>query len=86
MSGIGGVYPSYEDHQLDKKKIGELFSGNFHEILYPVNYSSRKGPWQFHHPPDHRNFIDLSTLTWNGKIKVVNKKKSSFLCNYGRCK
>ena len=74
MSGIGGVYPSYEDHQLDKKKIGELFSDNFHEILYPVNYSSRKGPWQFHHPPDHRNFIDLSTLTWNGKIKVVNKK------------
>ena len=44
MSGIGGVYPSYEDHQLDKKKIGELFSGNFHQILYPVNYSSRKGP------------------------------------------
>ena len=35
MSGIGGVYPSYEDHQLDKKKIGELFSDNFHEILYP---------------------------------------------------
>ena len=58
---------------LIKKKIGELFSGNFHEILYPVNYSSRKGPWQFHHPPDHRNFIDMSSITWNGKIKVVNK-------------
>ena len=77
MSGIGGVHPNYDDHQLDKKKIGELFSGNFHEVLYPVNYSSRKGPWQFHHPPDHRNFIDMSSLTWNGRIKVVNKTNSA---------
>lgn len=77
MSGVGGVYPNYEDHQLDKRKIAEVFSGNFHEILYPINYSSNHGPWQFHHPADHRNFIDLSTLTWNGKIKVVNKKNKT---------
>lgn len=74
MTGVGGIFPSHEDHQLDKTKISEFFSGNFHEVLYPVNYSSVYGPWQFHHPPDHRNFIDLSTITWNGKIKVVNKK------------
>ena len=77
MSGIGGMYPSFEDHQLDKKKIGELFSSNFHEVLYPINYSSRKGPWQFHHPADHRNFIDMSSLTWNGRIKIVNKQNPS---------
>ena len=74
MSGVGGVYPNYEDYQLDKRKIAECFTSNFHEILYPINYSSKSGPWQFHHPPDFRNFIDLSTLTWNGKIKVLNKK------------
>ena len=74
MSGIGGVYPSYEDNLLDKTKIAECFTSNFHEILYPINYSSKYGPWQFHHPPDYKNFIDLSTLTWNGKIKVINKK------------
>ena len=76
MTGVGGIYP-FEDHQLDKTKISEFFNGNFHEVLYPVNYSSVYGPWQFHHPPDHRNFIDLSTITWNGKIRVINKKSPS---------
>ena len=26
MTGIGGVFPNFEDHQLDKKKISEFFS------------------------------------------------------------
>ena len=33
MSGVGGVFPNYEDHLLDKKKISEYFTGNFHEVL-----------------------------------------------------
>ena len=74
MSGVGGVFPNYEDHLLDKKKISEYFTGNFHEVIYPLNYSSKYGPWQYHCPADHKNFIDLNTLTWNGKIKVKNKK------------
>ena len=73
MSGVGGVFPNYEDHLLDKKKISEYFTGNFHEVIYPLNYSSKYGPWQYHCPADHKNFIDLNTLTWNGKIKVTNK-------------
>ena len=77
MPGVGGVFPNYEDQLLDKKNIPEFFSGNFHEILYPLNYSSKYGPWQYHCPPDHKNFIDLNTLTWNGKVKVVNKSDPS---------
>ena len=77
MSGVGGVFPNYEDKLLDKKKISECFSGNFHEILYPLNYSSKFGPWQFHSPPDYKNFTDLNSLTWNGKIKVINKVDGS---------
>ena len=65
---------NYEDHLLDKKKISECFSGNFHEILYPLNYTSKHGPWQYHSPQDNKHFIDLNTLTWNGKIRVINKK------------
>ena len=72
MAGVGGIFPSYEDFELDKKKISEHFSGNFHEILYPLNYTSKHGPFQFHCPPDFKNFIDLNSLTWNGKIKVQN--------------
>ena len=41
MSGVGGVFPNYEDHLLDKKKISEYFTGNFHEVIYPLNYSSK---------------------------------------------
>jgi len=74
MTGIGGVFPNYEDHLLDKKKISECFDGNFHEVLYPLNYTSKYGPWQYHSPPDNKHFIDLTTLTWNGKIRVINKK------------
>ena len=77
MSGVGGVFPNYEDHLLDKKKISEYFTGNFHEVIYPLNYSSKYGPWQYHCPADHKNFIDLNTLTWNGKIKVTNKKNAA---------
>ena len=77
MTGVGGIFPNYEDHLLDKKKISECFSGNLHEILYPLNYTSKHGPWQYHSPQDDNNFIDLNTLTWNGKIKVVNKKDPS---------
>jgi hypothetical protein len=73
MSGTGGIYPSYEDNLLDKKKISEHFAGNFHEIIYPLNYTSKYGPWQYHCPADVRNFTDLNSLTWNGRIKVVNK-------------
>lgn len=72
MAGVGGVFPNHEDHLLDKKKISEYFTENFREILYPLNFTSKQGPWQYHCPPDHKNFIDLSTLTWCGKIKVVN--------------
>lgn len=71
MTGIGGVFPNFEDHQLDKKKISEFFRGNFHEVYYPINYTSKSGPWQYHIPADMRNFMDMSTLTWNGRIKVV---------------
>ena len=53
MTGIGGVFPNYEDHLLDKKKISECFDGNFHEVLYPLNYTSKYGPWQYHSPPDN---------------------------------
>ena len=74
MTGVGGIFPNYEDHLLDKKKISECFSGNFHEILYPLNYTSKQGPWQYHSPQDDKHFIDLNTLTWNGKIRVTNKK------------
>ena len=74
MTGVGGIFPNYEDHLLDKKKISECFSGNFHEILYPLNYTSKHGPWQYHSPQDDKHFIDLNTLTWNGKIRVINKK------------
>ena len=74
MTGVGGIFPNYEDHLLDKKKISECFSGNFHEILYPLNYTSKQGPWQYHSPQDDKHFIDLNTLTWNGKIRVINKK------------
>ena len=77
MTGVGGIFPNYEDHLLDKKKISECFSGNFHEILYPLNYSSKQGPWQYHSPQDDKHFIDLNTLTWNGKIRVINKKDPS---------
>ena len=74
MTGVGGIFPNFEDHLLDKKKISECFSGNFHEILYPLNYTSKHGPWQYHSPQDDKHFIDLNTLTWNGKIRVINKK------------
>ena len=77
MSGTGGIFPNYEDHQLDKKKIGEHFAGNFHEIIYPLNYTSKYGPWQYHCPADVKNFIDLNSLTWNGRVKVVNKASPS---------
>ena len=71
MTGIGGVFPNFEDHLLDKKKISELFRGNFHEVYYPINYTSKSGPWQYHIPADVKNFIDITTLTWNGRIKVI---------------
>ena len=74
MTGVGGVFPNYEDNLLDKKKISECFLGNFHEVLYPLNYTSKNGPWQYHSPQDNKHFIDLNTLTWNGKIRVINKK------------
>ena len=45
--------------------------------LYPLNYSSKFGPWQFHSPPDYKKFTDLNSLTWNGKIKVINKLDGS---------
>ena len=77
MTGVGGVFPNYEDHLLDKKNIPEYFDGNFHEVLYPLNYTSKNGPWQYHSPQDNKNFIDLNTLTWNGKIRVINKKDPS---------
>ena len=77
MSGTGGIFPNYEDHQLDKKKISEHFAGNFHEIIYPLNYTSKYGPWQYHCPADVKNFIDLNSLTWNGRVKVVNKASPS---------
>ena len=28
MTGVGGVFPNFEDHLLDKKKIAEYFKGN----------------------------------------------------------
>ena len=56
MSGVGGVFPNYEDKLLDKKKISECFSGNFHEILYPLNYSSKFGPWQVSFPTGLQKF------------------------------
>ena len=62
MSGTGGIYPSYEDNLLDKKKISEHFAGNFHEIIYPLNYTSKYGPWQYHCPADVRNFTDNEQL------------------------
>ena len=37
MAGIGGVFPNFEDHLLDKKKISEFFMGNLHEMYYPIN-------------------------------------------------
>ena len=77
MAGIGGVFPNFEDHLLDKKKISEFFKGNIHEIYYPINYTSKTGPWQYHIPADVRNFLDPSTLTWNGRIKVINKEDGS---------
>ena len=48
MSGVGGVFPNYEDQLLDRKKISEYFTGNIHEVLYPINYSSKHGPQEFH--------------------------------------
>ena len=63
MTGVGGVFPNYEDNLLDKKKISECFLGNFHEVLYPLNYTSKNGPWQYHSPQDNKHFIDLNTLT-----------------------
>ena len=60
MAGVGGIFPSHEDHELDKKKISEHFADNFHEILYPLNYTSKHGPYQFHCPKDFKNFIDLN--------------------------
>ena len=77
MAGVGGVFPDYEDNLLDTKKISEYFSGNVHEVLYPLNYSSKHGPWQYHCPSDFRNFIDLNSLTWNGRIKVKNKDNTT---------
>ena len=77
MSGVGGVFPNFEDHLLDKKKISEYFKGNIHEVYYPINYTSRVGPWQYHIPADVKNFIDPTTLTWNGRIKVVGKNNPS---------
>ena len=79
MTGVGGVFPNYEDHLLDKKKISECFNGNFHEVLYPINYTSKEGPWQYHSPQDNKHFIDLNSLTWNGKIRVINKNNPSTL-------
>ena len=29
MTGVGGIFPNYEDHLLDKKNISECFEGNF---------------------------------------------------------
>ena len=37
MTGVGGIFTNYEDNLVDKKKISECFSGNFHEILYSLN-------------------------------------------------
>ena len=77
MSGTGGIFPNYEDHLLDKKKISEHFAGNFHEVIYPLNFTSKYGPWQYHCPADVKNFADLNSLTWNGRVKVVNKTSTS---------
>ena len=77
MAGIGGLFPNFEDHLLDKKKISEFFKGNIHEIYYPINYTSKTGPWQYHISADVGNFLDPSTLTWNGRIKVINKEDGS---------
>ena len=77
MAGVGGVFPNFEDHLLDKKKISEFFKGNFHEVYYPINYTSKLGPWQYHIPADVKNFIDPTTLTWNGRIKVIEKNNPS---------
>ena len=54
-----------------------MFYGNFHEVLYPINYTSKDGPWQYHSPQDNKHFIDLNSLTWNGKIRVINKNNPS---------
>ena len=74
LTRVGVIFPNYEDHLLDKKKISKCFSGNFHEMLCPLNYTSKECPWQYHSSQDNKYFIDLIILTWNGKIRVTNKK------------
>ena len=74
LTRVGVIFPNYEDHLLDKKKISKCFSGNFHEMLCPLNYTSKECPWQYHSSQDDKYFIDLIILTWNGKIRVTNKK------------
>ena len=73
MTGLGGVYPNYEDCQLDRKDIAENFSSTFREEIYPINYTSDHGPWAYDIKADPKNFIDLTSLTWNGFVKVREK-------------
>ena len=89
MSGTGGIFPNYEDHQLDKKAISEHFAGNFHEIIYPLNYTSKYGPWQYHCPADVKNFVDME---WKGKsgeqsitINSGNKRRFRKRCQLLSC-
>ena len=70
MAGLGGVYPNYEDNQLNSKVIAENFASTFREEIYPINYTSDHGPWTYDIKADPKNFIDLTSLTWNGYIKV----------------
>ena len=44
LTRVGVIFPNYEDHLLDKKKISKCFSGNFHEMLCPLNYTSKECP------------------------------------------
>ena len=70
MSGLGGVYSNYEDLQLNSKDIAENFVSIFREEIYPINYTSDHGPWTYDIKADPKNFIDLTSLTWNGYVKV----------------
>ena len=47
------------------------------KVYYTINYTSKLGRWQYHVPADGKNFIDPTTLTWNGRIKVIDKINSN---------
>ena len=69
-TGIGGVTKSFEDELLIAKNGFENFDWVYSDKIYPVNHTSKTGPYIFEIRADPYHFKDLRTLRVCGKVRI----------------